>query len=56
MVSRVISGTTYTLIYHAENRLTGFSGGTITSTFVYDGDGNRVKGTVGALTTVYLGV
>jgi RHS repeat-associated protein len=45
---------TYTLIYDAENRLTGVSGAA-TATFVYDGDGNRVKGTVGGVTTTYIG-
>jgi RHS repeat-associated protein len=35
-------GSTYTLSYDAENRLTGVSG-PITDTYSYDGDGNRVK-------------
>jgi len=38
----------------AENRLTSVSGAA-TATFVYDGDGNRVKATFGATTTVYVG-
>jgi RHS repeat-associated protein len=37
-----------------ENRLTGVSGGANAS-FVYDGDGDRVKGTVNGVTTVYVG-
>jgi RHS repeat-associated protein len=40
--------------YDGENRLTGVSGGA-SATFVYDGDGNRVKGTTSAGTTIYIG-
>ena len=29
--------------------------GAATASFIYDGDGQRVKGTVGSTTTVYLG-
>jgi RHS repeat-associated protein len=54
MQTRTYGGTTYTLSYDAENRLTAVSGGA-TATFVYDGDGNRVKGTVGTSTTYYVG-
>ena len=43
-----------TLTYDAENRLTGLSGG-VTASYVYDGDGNRVKETSGGTTTVYIG-
>jgi len=50
MTSRNIGGQNYTLTYDAENRLTAVSGAT-TATFVYDGDGNRVKGTAGGMTT-----
>ncbi|MGB4980184.1 MAG: hypothetical protein WBR35_25895, partial [Anaerolineae bacterium] len=35
-----------TLTYDAENRLTGISGG-VTASYVYDGDSNRVKETIG---------
>ncbi len=42
------------LLYDAENRLTSVSGAA-TATFVYDGDGNRVKATFGSTTTVYVG-
>ena len=45
---------TYNLGYDAENRLTSVSGAA-TATFVYDGDGNRVKATVGGVTTTYIG-
>jgi hypothetical protein len=48
------AGGMYNLSYDAENRMTGVSGAT-TATFVYDGDGNRVKGTVGGVTTTYIG-
>jgi RHS repeat-associated protein len=47
-------GTSYTYGYDAENRLTSVSGGT-NATFVYDGDGVRVKGTAGGVTTAYVG-
>jgi len=43
-------GVVYNLSYDAENRMTGVSGSG-SATFVYDGDGNRVKGTVGGVTT-----
>ena len=43
-----------TLTYNAENQLTAVSGAA-TASFVYDGDGNRVKATVGGVTTTYLG-
>jgi RHS repeat-associated protein len=52
MVKR--NGTSYTLTYDAENRLTGVSGGTSAS-LVYDGDGKRVKATFGSSTTAYVG-
>ena len=45
----------YTLGYDAENRLSSVSGSGVSSSFVYDGDGNRVKGTVGSTTTYYVG-
>jgi YD repeat-containing protein len=54
MTVRVIGGTTYNQSYNAENRLISISGGTSAS-FVYDGDGNRVKGTAGWVTTTYIG-
>jgi RHS repeat-associated protein len=50
----VVGTNTYNLTYDSENRLTGVSGGA-SATFVYDGDGKRVKGTVGGATTVYVG-
>jgi YD repeat-containing protein len=42
------------LTYDAENRLTGVSGGASAS-FVYDGDGRRMKATLNGSTTVYIG-
>ena len=59
MATRTISETTYTLTYDQANRLVGYNGGGISATFVYDGDGVRVKGKVGPttspVTTVYIG-
>jgi YD repeat-containing protein len=52
MVKR--NGTSYSLTYDAANRLVGVSGGASAS-FVYDGDGQRVKATVNGVTTVYVG-
>ncbi len=54
---------TYNLSYDAENRpsgcalRTGLSGvsGATTASFVYDGDGRRVKATAGGVTTAYVG-
>jgi len=61
-VTRNVSGSSYTLSYDAENRLVGRRRarqvsvtGAATATFVYDGDGNRVKATVGTTTTTYVG-
>ena len=45
---------TYTLTYDYENHLTAVSGGSVSASFVYDTDGNRVKGTVNGTTTVYI--
>jgi len=44
----------YTLTYDAENRLTGMSGN-VTASYVYDGDGNRVKETIAGVTRVFVG-
>ena len=46
------------LHYDAENRLIEVernTSGNIVATFVYDGDGNRVKATLGGVTTYYVG-
>jgi YD repeat-containing protein len=42
------------MTYDIENQLTGVSN-RATATFVYDGDGRRVKATFGSSTTVYIG-
>jgi len=44
----------YRQSYDAENRLTGVSGAA-SATFVYDGDGNRVKAAFGSAVTAYVG-
>ena len=49
-----VAGKNYTLTYDQENRLTGVSQDASAS-YVYDGDGNRVLGTVNGETTVYIG-
>jgi hypothetical protein len=51
MLTRNESGGTYNQTWDSENRLSGISGAG-TATFVYDGDGNRVKSTVNSVTTV----
>jgi RHS repeat-associated protein len=43
------------LTYDKENRLTSITVGSTTTTFVYDGDGNRVKKVVGSTATYYVG-
>ena len=54
MTQRVIGGSTYNLAYDAENRLSTVSGAA-SATYVYDGDGVRVKSTVGGASTVTIG-
>ena len=44
-----------TLVSDAENHVTSITGSGINATYVYDGDGKRVKATVGGVTTVYIG-
>ncbi|MDE3091022.1 MAG: RHS repeat protein, partial [Chloroflexota bacterium] len=44
-----------TLQYDAENRLTQVISGTVTTQYVYNGDGARVKKTVNGVTTYYVG-
>jgi len=56
MIVRNINGSgTYNLSYDAENRLVGVSGPSTNASFVYDGDGRRVKATVNGVTTAYIG-
>jgi YD repeat-containing protein len=53
-VTRKVGSSTYYQSYDAENRLTSVSGAA-NSTFAYDGDGNRIKLTLGSATKVYVG-
>jgi RHS repeat-associated protein len=53
-VTRYVGGSTYTLTYDAENRLVSVSGA-VTASFVFDGDGNRVKSTIASTTTTFVG-
>jgi RHS repeat-associated protein len=56
MTTRKVGSDTYTQTWDYENRLTQVvKNGVTVATFVYDGDGNRVKGTVSGTTTAYVG-
>jgi RHS repeat-associated protein len=55
MTRRTIGGVNYSMTYNAENRMTGMSGTGVNASFVYDGDGARVQGTVGGATVAYVG-
>jgi YD repeat-containing protein len=48
-----ITPITQTLTWDVENRLISVTQNSTTTTFVYDGDGNRVKKTEGGQTTLY---
>jgi len=48
------AGEVYTLTYDAENHMIDVSG-TVTATFLYNGDGQRVMSTEGVTKTVYIG-
>jgi YD repeat-containing protein len=52
LTRRTMGGQSYTLTYDAENRLVSVSGAASAS-FLYDGDGQRVKGSVGGVITYY---
>jgi len=54
MTLRLKDGTRYFLAYDAENRLTSVSG-TVSASFAYNGDGQRVSATIGATITTYIG-
>ena len=43
------------MLYDAENRLVSVSGPSLAASFVYDGDGNRVKSTINNVTTYFVG-
>jgi len=53
MTLRLKDGARYFLAYDAESRLTSVSG-TVSASFVYNGDGQRVTSTIGT-TTTYIG-
>ena len=53
--TRIVNGQTYTLGYDAENRLISVTGPSLTASFVYDGDGRRVKSTMNGVTTSFAG-
>ena len=56
LVRRLVGGHAEELIYDAESRLIRvMRDGSILADFVYDGDGNRVLGSVDGVTTVYVG-
>ena len=56
MVTRVLSPTTYTLVYDAENRPVAYKqGSTVLASYVYDGDGTLVAKVGGGATTTYAG-
>jgi RHS repeat-associated protein len=48
------TGASYTQSFDYDNRLIAVTGGAVNASFVYDADGNRVKGTVAGVTTVYI--
>jgi RHS repeat-associated protein len=54
LTSRTTGGQSVTLTYDAENRLVSVSGA-VSASFVYDGDGRRVKATVSGVTSYYVG-
>ncbi len=56
MISYDYSNDTFTLTYDSENRLIEVKKNSVSmATFVYDGDGNRVKSTVNGTVTTFVG-
>jgi len=54
--TRIVGADTFNLIYDAENRLVEVKKNSVTmATFVYDGDGRRVKSTIDGTTTYFVG-
>ncbi len=51
----MVVGKNKTLVYDTENRLTSVTQSGVVTTFAYDGDGGRVKKTVGSDPTTYIG-
>jgi len=54
MDSKTVGGTTYTMGYDSENRMTTITGGSLTARYVFDGDGSRVLSVVGDTRTLYV--
>jgi YD repeat-containing protein len=54
MTLRLKDGARYFLAYDAENRLTSVSG-TVSASFAYNGDGQRVSATIDTTITTYIG-
>jgi len=54
MTLRLKDGARYFLTYDAENRLTSVSG-TVSASFAYNGDGQRVSATIDTTITTYIG-
>jgi len=55
-ITRVVGADTFNLIYDAENRLVEVKKNSVSmATFVYDGDGRRVKSTINGTTTTFVG-
>src|SRR5258706_4315461 len=52
-IKRFVGSAVSFLAYNAENQLISVTGAT-TATFVYDGDGQRVRATAGGITTTYI--
>jgi hypothetical protein len=52
---RTINGVTLTLSYDAEGHMVSVSGPSLSASFVYDGDGKRVKSTINGETTYFVG-
>jgi YD repeat-containing protein len=50
-----VSAQGYTLGYDAENHLVSVSGPSMSASFVYDGDGARVKSTINGTVTGFVG-
>jgi YD repeat-containing protein len=56
MTERVEDGTTWTQTFNAEGQLSQITDGSDTWTFIYDGDGNRIKqSNPDGTTTLFLG-
>ncbi|HEY3310752.1 MAG TPA: RHS repeat-associated core domain-containing protein [Anaerolineales bacterium] len=54
-VTRNINGQTFTLGYDAENRMVSVTGPSMNASFVYDGNGKRVKSVINGVGTVFVG-